>query len=131
QSKEAILKSYYTRLDDDVQGILENFQEILKLARRKTHTQIPKITPCEQDALEMQVRAANIGNLGRRIPDEADLKQYLIINDFRSIHEVITNNSQLFRATHSEWDEKLMKLRYEMTKDLYDLEEEYFTSIFY
>lgn len=60
----------------------------------------------------------------------ADLKQYLILNDFHSVNEAITSNSSLFRATQIECDKKLMKLRDEMAMDLYDLEEEYYTSIF-
>lgn len=59
----------------------------------------------------------------------SDIKQYLILNDFHSVNEAITSNSQLFRSTQIECDKKLMKLRDEMAVDLYDLEEEYYTSI--
>ncbi|XP_016949624.1 mediator of RNA polymerase II transcription subunit 22 [Drosophila biarmipes] len=131
QSKEALLKSYNARLKDDVRSMLENFEEILKLARRESHSQISKTTQCEQDALEMQVRSANMVRAGESLMKlVADLKQYLILNDFHSVNEAITNNSQLFRNTQSECDKKLMKLRDEMAMDLYDLEEEYYTSIF-
>ncbi|KAL7743574.1 hypothetical protein ACLKA6_013379 [Drosophila palustris] len=79
----------------------------------------------------MQVRAANMVRAGESLMKlVADLKQYLILNDFHSVNEAITNNSQLFRATQIECDKKLMKLRDEMAMDLYDLEEEYYTSIF-
>lgn len=60
----------------------------------------------------------------------SDIKQYLILNDFHSVNEAIANNSQLFRTTQRDCDKKLMKLRDEMAMDLYDLEEEYYTSIF-
>ncbi|XP_017965362.1 mediator of RNA polymerase II transcription subunit 22 isoform X2 [Drosophila navojoa] len=131
QSKEALLKSYNARLKEDVRSMLENFEEILKLARRESHIQISKITQCEQDALEMQVRAANMVRAGESLMKlVADLKQYLILNDFHSVNEAITNNSQLFRGKQIECDKKLMKLRDEMAMDLYDLEEEYYTSIF-
>ena len=33
QSKEALLKSYTLRLKDDVKSMLDNFTEIIKLAR--------------------------------------------------------------------------------------------------
>ncbi|XP_017055116.1 mediator of RNA polymerase II transcription subunit 22 isoform X3 [Drosophila ficusphila] len=59
QSKEALLKSYNARLKDDVRSMLENFDEILKLARRESHSQISKTTQCEQDALEMQFAPVN------------------------------------------------------------------------
>lgn len=33
QSKEALLKSYNKKLKDDIQSMLVNFEEIIKLAR--------------------------------------------------------------------------------------------------
>ncbi|BFF93000.1 mediator of RNA polymerase II transcription subunit 22-like [Drosophila madeirensis] len=131
QSKEALLKSYNARLKEDVRSMLENFEETLKLARRDSHSQISRTTQSEQDALEMQIRASNMVRAGESLMKlVADLKQYLILNDFHSVNEAITNNSQLFRSTQIECDKKLMKLRDEMAMDLYDLEEEYYTSIF-
>jgi mediator of RNA polymerase II transcription subunit 22 len=85
QSKEALLKSYNSRLKEDVKSIQENFEgkarnllilqilsnlvfltEIIKLAKGETdnQTQLGKMTLCELDAYEMQVRSANIGNYG-------------------------------------------------------------------
>lgn len=60
----------------------------------------------------------------------SDIKQYLILNDFHSVNDAITANSQLFRTTQSECDKKLMNLREAAAIDLYDLEEEYYTSEF-
>lgn len=37
--------------------------EIIKLAKGENDSQLSKITQCEQDTYEMQVRAANIGKL--------------------------------------------------------------------
>lgn len=37
------------------------FLEIVKLAKGEGDSQLSKITQCEQDTYEMQVRAANIG----------------------------------------------------------------------
>lgn len=85
QSKEVLLKSYNQRLKDDCKCMMENFfgesfcfvfvhlvhsllhsqiftiLEIIKLAKGETDSQLSKITQCEQDTYEMQVRAANIG----------------------------------------------------------------------
>lgn len=101
----------------------------------------------------MQVRAANIGK-SPRIPKlnypssirlffwisvrageslmklTSDLKQYLILNDFHSVNEAITTNSQLYRSMQMESDKKLMELRDDMASELYDLEEEYYSSIY-
>ncbi|KAI9588997.1 hypothetical protein GQX74_007166 [Glossina fuscipes] len=130
QSKEALLKSYQTRLKDDVKSILENFEETVKLARGEGDSQLSKTTQCEQDTYEMQVRAANIVRAFESLMKlVSDIKQYLILNDFHSVNEAIATNSQLFRATQRDCDKKLMKLRDEMALDLYDLEEEYYTMV--
>lgn len=60
----------------------------------------------------------------------SDIKQYLILNDFPSVNEAITQNSKLFRQKQSEADQKLMVLRDDMANDLYDLEEEYYNSVY-
>uniref|UniRef100_A0A1L8DHI3 Mediator of RNA polymerase II transcription subunit 22 n=1 Tax=Nyssomyia neivai TaxID=330878 RepID=A0A1L8DHI3_9DIPT len=130
-SKEALLKSYNTRLKDDVKSMQENFEEILKLAKGENDSQLSKITQCEQDTYEMQVRAANIVRAGESLMKlVSDIKQYLILNDFHSVNEAITANSQLYRSTQSDCDKKLMGLRDDMAADLYDLEEEYYTSVY-
>ncbi|XP_055677341.1 mediator of RNA polymerase II transcription subunit 22 [Lutzomyia longipalpis] len=130
-SKEALLKSYNTRLKDDVKSMQENFEEILKLAKGENDSQLSKITQCEQDTYEMQVRAANIVRAGESLMKlVSDIKQYLILNDFHSVNEAITANSQLYRSTQSDCDKKLMGLRDDLAADLYDLEEEYYTSVY-
>lgn len=60
----------------------------------------------------------------------SDLKQYLILNDFHSVNEAIQNNSKHFRSIQKNCDANLMKLRDEMAMDLYELEEEYYTSVY-
>lgn len=60
----------------------------------------------------------------------SDLKQYLILNDFHSVNEAITANSSLYRSMQVENDKKLMELRDDMAAELYDLEEEYYTSMY-
>lgn len=60
----------------------------------------------------------------------SDIKQYLILNDFHSVNEAITTNSQFYRQTQADCDKKLMNLREAAATDLYDLEEDYYTSEF-
>lgn len=131
QSKEALLKSYTTRLKEDVKSMIENFDEIIKLSKAENETQLSKMTQSEQDTFEMHVRAANIVRAGESLMKlVSDIKQYLILNDFPSVNEAITQNSKLFRTKQAECDQKLMTLRDDMAADLYDLEEEYYTSIY-
>ena len=41
QSKEALLKSYTIRLKDDIKAMLDNFTEVIKLARVSRESYIP------------------------------------------------------------------------------------------
>lgn len=118
QSKEALLKSYRTRLKDDVKSMLENFEgkyfgsifkialticflEIVKLAKGEHDTQLSRMTQCEQDTFETHVRAANMVRAGESLMKlVSDIKQYLILNDFPSVNEAIAQNSKLFRYMH-------------------------------
>lgn len=78
---------------------------------------------------EMEVRAANIVRAGESlIKLVSDIKQYLILNDFYTVNEAITQSSQLYRTTQQDRDSKLLNLRDDIAIDLYDLEEEYYTS---
>lgn len=105
--------------------------EIVKLAKGENETQLSRMTQCEQDTYEMHVRAANIVRAGESLMKlVSDMKQYLILNDFPSVNEAIGQNSKIFRQKQAECDQKLMNLRDDMASDLYDLEEEYYTSIY-
>jgi len=59
-----------------------------------------------------------------------DLKQYLILNDFPSANEAISQNVRTMQVLQAESDRKLMALRDDLAADLYDLEEEYYSSPF-
>ena len=59
-----------------------------------------------------------------------DLKQYLILNDFPSANEAIGQTARNMLSMQQESDRKLMALRDDLAADLYDLEEEYYSSPF-
>ncbi|CAG0883188.1 unnamed protein product [Cyprideis torosa] len=131
QSKEALLKSYSKRLKDDVKSILDNFTEIIKLGRIEDETQVNRHTQLEQDGLEMQVRAANIVRATESLNKlVADLKQYLILNDFPSVNDAIAQNTKVSRGQSEEIDTKLKALRDDLAVDLFDMEDEYYSSIY-
>lgn len=107
------------------------FPEIIKLAKGENDSQLSRMTQCEQDTYEMHVRAANIVRAGESLMKlVSDIKQYLILNDFPSVNDAIIQNGKLFRTKQVECDQKLASLRDDMAADLYDLEEEYYTSIY-
>lgn len=58
----------------------------------------------------------------------SDLKQFLILNDFPSVNEAISLRNQQLRTLQEECDKKLTSLRDEIAIDLYELEEEYYSS---
>ncbi|PRD27576.1 UNVERIFIED_CONTAM: Med22 [Trichonephila clavipes] len=63
QSKEALLKSYNKRLKDDIKSMIDNFVEIVKLARppgEEDNGNVIRPLSTSQDQCEMHVRAANI-----------------------------------------------------------------------
>ncbi|XP_047556802.1 mediator of RNA polymerase II transcription subunit 22 isoform X3 [Lutra lutra] len=129
QSKETLLQSYNKRLKDDVKSIMDNFTEIIKTAKIEDETQVSRATQGEQDNYEMHVRAANIVRAGESLMKlVSDLKQFLILNDFPSVNEAIDQRNQQLRALQEECDRKLIALRDEVSIDLYELEEEYYSS---
>ncbi|XP_066896438.1 mediator of RNA polymerase II transcription subunit 22 isoform X3 [Kogia breviceps] len=129
QSKETLLQSYNKRLKDDVKSIMDNFTEIIKTAKIEDETQVSRATQGEQDNYEMHVRAANIVRAGESLMKlVSDLKQFLILNDFPSVNEAIEQRTQQLRALQEECDRKLVALRDEVSVDLYELEEEYYSS---
>ncbi|XP_042336119.1 mediator of RNA polymerase II transcription subunit 22 isoform X1 [Sceloporus undulatus] len=129
QNKEALLQSYNKRLKDDVKSLMDNFAEIVKTAKIEEETQVSRATQGEQDNYEMHVRAANIVRAGESLMKlVSDLKQFLILNDFPSVNEAINQRNQQLRGLQEECDKKLIALRDELSIDLYELEEEYYSS---
>nr|XP_033815836.1 mediator of RNA polymerase II transcription subunit 22 isoform X2 [Geotrypetes seraphini] len=145
QSKETLLQSYNKRLKDDIKSIMDNFTEIIKTARIEEETQVSRATQGEQDNYEMHVRAANIVGDSRdstfysscnkevRAGESlmklvSDLKQFLILNDFPLVNEAINQRNQQLRSLQEDCDKKLVSLRDEISIDLYELEEEYYSS---
>ncbi|KAL3976028.1 kelch-like protein 33 [Sarotherodon galilaeus] len=129
QSKETLLQNYNKRLKDDIRSIMDNFTEIIKTAKIEDETQVSRPTQAEQDHYEMHVRAANIVRAGESLMKlVSDLKQFLILNDFPSVNDAISLQNQQLRSLQEECDKKLMSLRDEIAIDLYELEEEYYSS---
>ncbi|XP_019949341.1 mediator of RNA polymerase II transcription subunit 22 isoform X2 [Paralichthys olivaceus] len=129
QSKETLLQNYNKRLKDDIRSILDNFTEIIKTAKIEDETQVARATQAEQDHYEMHVRAANIVRAGESLMKlVSDLKQFLILNDFPSVNDAISLQNQHLRSLQEECDKKLTSLRDEIAIDLYELEEEYYSS---
>nr|ACO10579.1 Mediator of RNA polymerase II transcription subunit 22 [Caligus rogercresseyi] len=130
-SKDALLKSYRYRLKEDINTLLSNFAEIIRLCRVEDDHQITRATQCEEDSFEKMVRAANMVRASESlIKLISDIKQYLILNDFPSVNEAISHNSKMFLDLRDSCDRKLTVLRDELAVDLFELEEEYYSSCY-
>lgn len=128
-TKDALLKSYNKRLKDDINSITSNFTEIIKLCKVEDENQIARATQCEEDAFEMQVRAANMVRASESLMKLiSDIKQYLILNDFPSVNEAIAKYSKGFDEESKICDRKLTLLRDDLATDLFDLEDDYYNS---
>ncbi|KAH7935516.1 hypothetical protein HPB52_009505 [Rhipicephalus sanguineus] len=133
QSKEALLKSYTKQLKDDMKSMVDNFTEIIKSTRVPLEDEGQVHRPLQgiQDHYEMTVRAANIVRAGESLMKLiSDIKQYLILNDFPFVNDSIAQNSQRFCAFQMDCDQRLMALRDDMAAELYELEEEYYSSCY-
>lgn len=60
----------------------------------------------------------------------SDLKIYLVLNDFPSVNESITANTSMFKNMQNDGDAKLLSVRDELALDLYELEDEYYSSLY-
>ena len=128
-SKDALLKSYRNRLKEDIESMVVNFTEIVKLCKVEDENQVTRAAQCEEDAFEMQVRAANMVRAGESLMKLiSDLKQFLILNDFPTVNETIAENSKMFLEVQETCDRKLTSIRDELATDLFELEDEYYSS---
>ena len=128
-SKDALLKSYRSRLKTDINSMVDNFTETIKLCKVVEENQINTATQCEEDAFEMQVRAANMVRAGESLMKLiSDLKQFLILNDFPTVNDTIAENSKMFLEVQENCDRKLTTIRDELATDLFELEDEYYSS---
>ncbi|RWS04002.1 mediator of RNA polymerase II transcription subunit 22-like protein [Dinothrombium tinctorium] len=129
-NQETTLKSYKKHLKDDIKSILDNFVEILKLVKvdlnENSHNYLNSSRI--QENYEMNVRAANICRAAQSISKLIySIKQFIIINDFPLINEAISNKTSYFKV--NEIDNKLITLRDEISSELFDLEEDFYSSI--
>ena len=70
--------------------------EIVKLGQVEDETQVDRMTHLEEVHFQMSVRSCNMVRAAEALLKlVSDVKQYLILNDFPSVNEAITHNSQV------------------------------------
>lgn len=129
QSKEAQLKSYQKRLKDDIKSMFDNFGEIFKLIRIDDEPVLGRASQAEQDRLEIEVRSANMVKSSESLMKlVSEIKQFLILNDFAQVNESIRASVDYNNKLQTKIDSHIISIRDEMICELFDLEEEYYTS---
>lgn len=120
-SHELTLKNYQKQLKDNIKSIYENYADILK-------------TKTEHVNLEVQVKSAEIVRSYQSLMQlVSEIRTFLIINDLVGIHQPQSMGSadqsgfsrqkqSAAQPTPAEVDEKLIRLRDEMSMFLYELE---------
>lgn len=115
-SHELTLKNYQQQLRDNTKRIYENFIDIIN-------------TKTEHVNFEVQVKSAEIVRSYQLLMQlVAEVRSFLIINDLVNLNQQSSSNNstssqQASTATQSSaLDEKLLKLRDEMSMFLYELE---------
>ena len=137
------------RVEDENQ-VSRLTQKYLRNVYKNIWNQVSRPTQAEEDGLEMQVRASNMVRAGESLMKlVSDLKIYLILNDFPNVNEAISSNSNMFKemqvqvclsnflrfnlrnkSFQSSCDRNLTSLRDDLATDLFELEEEYYSSSF-
>jgi mediator of RNA polymerase II transcription subunit 22 len=131
QTKEALLKSYQKRLKDDIRAMIDNYVEIIKLGNGKVgeDIQFSRLSQAEQELYEVEVRAANVVRAAESLLKlVSDIKQFLILNDFSQVNEAIKTQNESYWHIQNKIDVHLLNIRDEMAADLFELEEEYYSS---
>uniref|UniRef100_F6UPP6 Mediator of RNA polymerase II transcription subunit 22 n=2 Tax=Ciona intestinalis TaxID=7719 RepID=F6UPP6_CIOIN len=124
------LNSYNKRLKDDIRSMLDNFCEIIKSGKVDENQQLDRATQNYYDVYQMRVRSANIVRAGESLLRLiAELKTFLILNDFPSINRHIEAQNNHLNLVSGKWNEQLVRLRDEASVVLHDLESELYSSI--
>lgn len=129
-SQDLQLKSYQSRLKEDVKKMIDHYETILRLMKTEPNEPHLSAAKMQEMSYEVMVRAGNMTRAAESIMKLIwDIKQYIIINDFPLINETIRHTGDQYRKEVDDIDFKLGALRDEMSNELYELEEEYYNSL--
>lgn len=136
-NENAALKAYEKKVKEDVRMMHENLHEMLKLLKidddrtLKSNEELGmnKCGQAQIDQFELQIRATNIVKSTESLTKiVSDLKDLIILNDFKSINAQITSQCLFLKGKQNEIDEQLTNVKDVLFKMLHDLQHEYYTS---
>ncbi|OON16897.1 surfeit locus protein 5 [Opisthorchis viverrini] len=128
RKRDSQVQGLKSRLRMNMTAITENYEMILSRAKvdpNDNPSELGSFAQTEQDTFEMSVRAANIvhacENLTRLV---SEIKQMLILGDFRWLAQITTANAEDLRKRRAHLDRISLRLRDKLVADLYAIEEE-------
>ncbi|XP_065829199.1 mediator of RNA polymerase II transcription subunit 22-like [Oscarella lobularis] len=124
------LKAFQKKLKDGVKSMVENLSEIVKSSQMEEESRVLDLTHAAQNEYEMSVRAANMLRAGESLLRlVADLKEYLVLNDFPSLNESIAKRRAEIEKIEDETTGKVAALRDDMIAQLSRLEQTYYSHL--
>lgn len=130
-SKEAQIQAYQKHMKDDIGAMYNNFLEIIRLVRIEDdgQSQVTRPSQAEQDWYEVEVRAANMVRAAESLMKLiSDMRQFLLLNDFPQVNDAIIYANTYCRQMQNKIDTCLVSLRDDMASELFEMEEEYYSS---
>lgn len=130
-SQTQLLKSYERKIKEDIGSIYDNISETLKLLKLDEENGLNKMSQHELDEYQIEIRTANVIKATESLTKiVSDLKDLIILNDFKSINTQITNQCLYFKQNEADIDRQLIAVKNQTIPLLNELQQEYYTSYY-
>jgi mediator of RNA polymerase II transcription subunit 22 len=128
-TQNLILKSYEKKVKEDIGSVYDNLTEILKLVKSDDENGLAKMTQNELDTYQIEIRTSNIIKATESLTKiVSDLKDLVILNDFKSINSQITSQCVYFKQREDEIDKTLTSFKDNLIPMVNELQQEYYSS---
>jgi mediator of RNA polymerase II transcription subunit 22 len=123
------LKAYEKRVKEDIRLIYDNLNDMLKLLRSDDEPGLSKLSQTDIDTYEFQIRTSNIIKASESLTKIiSDLKDLIILNDFKSINSQLTSQCNYFKQKEDDIDRTLTNLKDSLIPILNECQTEYYSS---
>ena len=125
------LKTYEKKVKEDVAVIYDNLYEMLKILKSDDENGLSKMCQTEVDSYQFEIRTSNMTKATESLSKTvSDLKDLVILNDFKSINSQIATQSLFFKQKENEIDKNLNALKESIIPLVQELQQEYYLSNF-
>jgi mediator of RNA polymerase II transcription subunit 22 len=130
-NQNSTLNTYEKKVKEDVAVIYDNLYEILKILKSDDENGLSKMCQSEVDSYQFEIRTSNMIKATESLSKiVSDLKDLVILNDFKSINSQISSQSMFFKQKEDEIDKNLLSLKENIIPLLQELQPEYYASSF-